>query len=67
MTAVKIPARSIGFKPDPKLIGQLKRIADHFRFVATRIGEKGCHVRLEAADNLWAIEEAIKHLSGYAS
>lgn len=47
-------------------IGQLRRIRDGERFTATRVGSLGCLVRLEAADNLQALDAAINLLEGMA-
>lgn len=46
-----------------KLLGDLRRIAEDYHFTATRVGEPGCLVRLEAADKEHALREAIRLLT----
>lgn len=48
-------------------IGQLREIARKLEFTATRIGEPGCRVRLEAADDLAAVNWAIERLTATPS
>jgi hypothetical protein len=45
-----------------RAIGQLREMRRSYHFTATRVGEPGCGVRLEAQDNLDALDIAIRAL-----
>lgn len=44
------------------MIGTLREARRRLEFIATRVGEPGCLVRLEAADQMAAVEFAIQEL-----
>lgn len=45
-----------------RMIGTLREAHRRLEFIATRVGEPGCLVRLEAADQMAAVEFAIQEL-----
>ena len=48
---------------DTANLNQLKKVARDLEFAATRIGQPGCARRLEAADDLAAVQWAIEKLA----
>lgn len=49
-----------------RIIGQLRRIKAQEEFTRDRIGEPGCNIRRNAADNIAALDAAIARLEGAA-